>query len=140
MADPILIKAGDTRVLINGNPLLVDARIVAEEYYQRLLVASQQPSIRWVKVLLKQQRNLCYDAWLHMPEFDNDSPLEKRELAQRHILNAPEPSLEESPSIKEEEWKEAIKNLLDERGADLKSYYGVSFKDGAEWAKKFLNK
>jgi hypothetical protein len=80
-AEPLLIKAGDTRVLINGNPLLVDARIVAEEYYQRLLAASQQP---------------------------------------------PTPS---------EEWKEAV-----EYQAGVYINDGTSFTDGAEWAKKFLNK
>jgi hypothetical protein len=34
--EPILIKAGDTRLLINGNPPLVDCRVVAEERYQSL--------------------------------------------------------------------------------------------------------
>ena len=36
-AEPILLKAGDTRLLINGYPPKVDCRVVAEEYYQSLL-------------------------------------------------------------------------------------------------------
>jgi hypothetical protein len=34
---PHLLKAGDPRVLINGHPVLVDFRIVAEDRYQQLI-------------------------------------------------------------------------------------------------------
>lgn len=34
---PILIKAGDKTVLLNGNPPRVDCRVVAESYYQDML-------------------------------------------------------------------------------------------------------
>lgn len=37
MSTPILIKAGDTRLLINGQPPLVDCRVVAEEYYESII-------------------------------------------------------------------------------------------------------
>jgi len=37
MSKPMLIKAGDKRVLIKGNPVLIDFRIVAEHYYQGLI-------------------------------------------------------------------------------------------------------
>lgn len=37
MTEPILIKAGDERVLLGGRPLFVDTRIVAEDRYQTLL-------------------------------------------------------------------------------------------------------
>lgn len=36
-AAPGLMKAGDKRVLVNGTPLRVDFRIVAEDYYQMML-------------------------------------------------------------------------------------------------------
>ena len=36
-AKPILTKAGDRTVLINGCPPKVDIRVVAEEYYQQML-------------------------------------------------------------------------------------------------------
>lgn len=34
--DPILLKAGDPRVKINGHSPLVDCRIIAEKKYQKL--------------------------------------------------------------------------------------------------------
>lgn len=34
---PIALKAGDPRVLINGEPSVADFRIVSEDYYQKLL-------------------------------------------------------------------------------------------------------
>jgi len=37
MKEPIKMKAGDMRVLVNGRPLRVDFRIIAEENYQELL-------------------------------------------------------------------------------------------------------
>lgn len=36
MTKPKLIKAGDERVLLNGEPPKVDCRVVAEELYQRM--------------------------------------------------------------------------------------------------------
>ena len=38
MIEPILIKAGDTRVLLNGHPPKVDCRVVSEENYKQLLL------------------------------------------------------------------------------------------------------
>jgi hypothetical protein len=35
--EPIPLKAGDERVLVNGRPLTVDFRIISEERYQDLL-------------------------------------------------------------------------------------------------------
>ena len=35
-AKPILIKAGDKTILINGHPPKVDIRVVAEDYYQKM--------------------------------------------------------------------------------------------------------
>lgn len=37
MTHPILIKAGDDRVKINGQPPLVDCRILAEQNYQAMM-------------------------------------------------------------------------------------------------------
>jgi hypothetical protein len=36
-SEPLAQKAGDPRVLINGNPVKVDFRIVSEETYQQML-------------------------------------------------------------------------------------------------------
>lgn len=36
MTKPKLIKAGDERVFLNGEPPKVDCRVVAEELYQRM--------------------------------------------------------------------------------------------------------
>ena len=36
VSEPILIKAGSQRVLLNNRPPLVDCRVVAEDYYQQL--------------------------------------------------------------------------------------------------------
>ena len=38
---PLLIKAGDKKVLLNGTAPLVDCRVVAEENYQKLIAKSQ---------------------------------------------------------------------------------------------------
>jgi hypothetical protein len=38
MIEPILIKAGDKRILINGFPPQVDCRVLAEEFYKQLLI------------------------------------------------------------------------------------------------------
>jgi len=37
MIEPILLKAGDARLKINGQPPLVDCRVIAEENYQDLI-------------------------------------------------------------------------------------------------------
>ena len=42
---PKLIKAGNTSVLINGNPPLVDIRIVAEDLYKKLEVIYENAKI-----------------------------------------------------------------------------------------------
>ena len=39
---PILVKAGDTSVMVNGRPLTVDFRIVSEENYKELLRVEKQ--------------------------------------------------------------------------------------------------
>lgn len=36
MIEPILIKAGDDRILVKGSPLEVDCRVIAEDNYQEL--------------------------------------------------------------------------------------------------------
>lgn len=45
--EPILIKAGDTRVLINGHPPLVDCRIVAEEKWLEYASKDESPQKDW---------------------------------------------------------------------------------------------
>jgi len=35
--EPIAMKAGDNRVLLNGEPVSVDFRVVAETYYEELI-------------------------------------------------------------------------------------------------------
>lgn len=45
MKEPILMKAGDKRVLVNGFPLPVDYRIIWEENYQELKKAFDTQTI-----------------------------------------------------------------------------------------------
>jgi hypothetical protein len=62
--EPELIKAGDTRVIVNGYPLSVDFRIIAEDGFQKLLKAAQQPTeverMKWVKVDLENKFKELY--------------------------------------------------------------------------------
>ena len=44
MSEPILLKAGDRTVLVNGQTLPVDFRIVAEDKYQSIMAELQQLS------------------------------------------------------------------------------------------------
>jgi hypothetical protein len=39
----------------------------------------------------KEQRQICFDAWQGMPEWDNDPVPERIERSERTILNANEP-------------------------------------------------
>jgi len=41
--EPIAMKAGDERVLVNGKPLSVDFRIISEDNYQLLIPLPTEP-------------------------------------------------------------------------------------------------
>jgi hypothetical protein len=45
---PIAMKAGDKSVLIHGEPVKVDFRIIAEENYQLLLAAIRAKQIKQI--------------------------------------------------------------------------------------------
>lgn len=47
--EPIPMKAGDKRVMVNGEPVQVDFRIISEELYQELSQSSPVES-KWVSV------------------------------------------------------------------------------------------
>jgi hypothetical protein len=59
--EPNFIKAGDTRLLINGNPPLVDCRVIAESNYQRLIHASQQNEALQAEIEKLRRFNLNQD-------------------------------------------------------------------------------
>jgi hypothetical protein len=46
MIEPILLKAGDERLNINGQPPKVDCRVIAEDQYQKLLNPKRDWDIR----------------------------------------------------------------------------------------------
>lgn len=43
--EPVPIKAGNTRLLLNGKPIKVDCRLIAEEGYQMLKEAYDQMNL-----------------------------------------------------------------------------------------------
>ena len=58
MSDPILLKTGDRRVLINREPPKVDCRIVAEDYYQKMQSENER-----IKEAYKEAKEMIDNVW-----------------------------------------------------------------------------
>lgn len=77
--------------------------ILAKEFLENtfnldFLTTSEYETLRtamelYAKGKCKEQREICYDEWLNMPEWEDDTPKEKRERGERTLLHAPEPKL-----------------------------------------------
>ena len=122
-AVPILLKAGDIRVKINGQPPKVDCRLIAEENYQGL-IASQRLSRERVKEVLQKHK---VDLKKRIPSIlSNDIVIHKEDIDEI-LTDLCEGEDNKEPIITKGNfiiWAEFIQKIFQEKG--LQNYAELS--------------